>query len=70
MRLRPLLFVFVLSLALLGVAQSPPAGKLGYWTDGVRSVTAMLTAAGRRLFIDIERDVVRTNALPYLVGND
>ena len=55
--------------ALDGPDASPPAGKLGYWTDGVRSVSAMLTAAGRRLFIDIERDVVRTNVLPYLTND-
>jgi len=53
--------------ALDGPDASPPAGKLGYWTDGVRSVSAILTAVGRRLFIDTERDLVRTNVLPYLI---
>lgn len=53
--------------ALDGPDGSPPAGKIGYWTDGVRSVSAALSAAGRRLFIDLERDVFRTNVLPYLI---
>jgi hypothetical protein len=43
-----------------------PAGRYGYWTDGTRVVAAALTKAGRRLFIEIERDVVRTNVLGYL----
>ena len=46
-----------------------PAGKLGYWTDGTRVVAAALTKAGRRLFIELERDVVRTNVLGYLNEN-
>ena len=58
-----------LIVALDGPDASPPAGKLGYWTDGVRSVSAVLTAAGRRLFIDLERDVFRTNVLPYLTND-
>ena len=45
---------------------TPPHGKAGYWTDGVRVVTAGVSAAGRRLFIEIERDVIRTNVLGYL----
>jgi hypothetical protein len=52
--------------ALDGPDGSPPAGRIGYWTDGSRAVTAALTRAGRRLFIDIDGDVVRSNALPYL----
>ena len=59
-----------LVVALDGPDGTPPAGKLGYWTDGVRWVTAALTRAGRRLFIDQERDVVRTNVLPYLVADE
>jgi len=59
-----------LVVALDGPEGTPPAGKVGYWTDGVRWVTAVLTRAGRRLFIDVERDVVRTNVLQYLIADD
>src|SRR5205085_12562446 len=47
----------------------PPHGKAGYWTDGVRVVTAGVSAAGRRLFIEVERDVIRTNVLGYIAGD-
>jgi hypothetical protein len=56
--------------ALDGPDATPPARKVGYWTDGVRSVCAAVTAAGRRVFIEFERDVIRTNVLPYLTGFD
>lgn len=52
--------------ALDGPDGTPPGGKLGYWTDGVRAVSVAVTKAGRRLFFERERDVVRTNVLPYL----
>ena len=39
---------------------------MGYWTDGNRMVVAAVTPQGRRLFIDTEGDVVRTNVLIYL----
>jgi hypothetical protein len=34
----------------------------------VRFVSAAVTSAGRRLFFDGERDVVRTNVLSYLTA--
>ncbi len=43
--------------ALDGPDGSPPKGKLGYWTDGVRVVSAA---------IEIDGDVVSTNVLGYL----
>ena len=55
--------------ALDGPDATPPHGKAGYWTDGVRVVTAGVSAAGRRLFIEIERDVIRTNVLGYIAGD-
>ena len=42
---------------------------MGYWTDGVRVVVAAVSAAGRRLFVEAERDVIRTNVLGYLAGD-
>lgn len=55
--------------ALDGPDASPPHGKAGYWTDGVRVVVAGVSAAGRRLFIEMERDVVRTNVLGYIASD-
>ena len=48
---------------------TPPHGKAGYWTDGVRVVVAGVTTAGRRLFIEVERDVFRTNVLGYITSD-
>jgi hypothetical protein len=58
-----------LIVALDGPDASPPHGKAGYWTDGVRVVSAAVSAAGRRLFVEMERDVVRTNVLGYIAGD-
>ncbi len=55
--------------ALDGPDASPPHGKVGYWTDGVRAVTAGVSAAGRRLFVEVERDVFRTNVLGYIASD-
>jgi hypothetical protein len=43
---------------------TPPAGQVGYWTDGTRASVATLSAAGRRLVIEDRGGlVVRTNVL-------
>jgi hypothetical protein len=55
-----------LIVALDGPDATPPRGKVGYWTDGVRAVAAAVSRKGRRLFFETERDVVRTNVLGYL----
>ena len=55
--------------ALDGPDGTPPRGKAGYWTDGVRVVVAAASAAGRRLFFELERDVMRTNVLGYIAGD-
>jgi hypothetical protein len=53
--------------ALAGPGESPPPGKVGYYSDGARHVTvAVLSRAGRRLFIDSNGDVTSTNVLEYL----
>ena len=57
-----------LVVALDGPDGTPPAEKVGYWTDGVRVVTAAVTRQGRRLFLELAGDVVRTNVLPYLTA--
>jgi hypothetical protein len=55
-----------LVVALDGPDGVPPQGRVGYWTDGTRMVVAALTERGRRLFFELEGDVVRTNVLGYL----
>jgi hypothetical protein len=54
--------------ALDGPDGVPPWGKVGYWTDGTRVVVAAVTKRGRRLFFEVEGDVVRTNVLGYLLN--
>jgi hypothetical protein len=48
---------------------NPPAGRVGYWTDGTRAMLVAVSAEGRRLFIETEGDVVRTNVLVYLTAD-
>jgi hypothetical protein len=47
---------------------SPPAGKVGYYSDGQEHIaTVIISASGRRLFIEAAADdVVSTNVLQYL----
>lgn len=46
---------------------SPPAGAIGIFSDGVRHFAAVaLTTLGRRMFYDIDGDVLTTNATTYL----
>jgi hypothetical protein len=49
---------------------SPPPGKVGYYSDGNEHVTfARMSASGRRLFIDYAADeVLTTNVAKYLFG--
>lgn len=50
---------------------SPPPKRLGYYSDGRQHlVVAMLSASGRRLFIEAEPDeVLRTNLTEYIFGD-
>jgi hypothetical protein len=49
---------------------SPPPGKVGYYSDGNEHVTfARMSRSGRRLFIDYAADeVLTTNVAQYLFG--
>ena len=49
-------------------ADTPPPGSVGYYTDGAEHAAAVtLSAAGRRLFIEVETDdVLHTNVARYL----
>jgi hypothetical protein len=49
---------------------TPPAGKIGYYSDGAEHVAlVVLSASGRRLFIEeAADDVLSTNVAEYLFG--
>jgi hypothetical protein len=53
-------------------ADTPPAGSPGYYSDGAQHAAAvMLSAAGRRLFVEVDADdVLRTNVSRYLFGDN
>ena len=50
---------------------TPPAGAVGYYSDGQQHVAmAILSASGRRLFIEYEGDgVLRTNVAGHIYGD-
>jgi hypothetical protein len=53
-----------------GPAETPPAGKVGYWSDGAHHVAVVtLSSLGRRLFIEHEADVLHTNVAGYIYGD-
>jgi hypothetical protein len=58
--------------ALPTAADTPPAGKIGYWSDGgENAAVVVLSRAGRRLFLEIGADdVLRTNLAQYLFGEE
>ena len=46
---------------------SPPAGKIGFYSDGAAHVlVAALSGSGRRLFVEFDADVLSTNVFSYL----
>ena len=51
-------------------ADTPPPGSVGYYSDGAQHAAAVvLSAAGRRLFVEVDADdVLRTNVARYLDG--
>ena len=58
--------------ALPSPADTPPAGSIGYYSDGAHHVAAVvLSATGRRLFLEFDVDqVIRTNVLGYIYGDE
>jgi hypothetical protein len=53
--------------ALEGPSDTPEGGAVGYWSDGDQHVAAvMVSASGRRLFVEHEGDVLHTNVSEYL----
>ncbi len=56
-----------------GPEQRPPAGHVGYWTDGMNEVyLGALTHSGTLFFYqyEISSDIVTTNILDWLTGQD
>jgi hypothetical protein len=50
---------------------SPPTGKLGIFSDGAHHFEAVaLSTLGRRMFYDVNGDVLTTNGIPYLTDPD
>ena len=53
-----------------GPTGTPPADRVGYWSDGARHVAVVtLSASGRRLFIEYEGDVLHTNVAGHIFGS-
>lgn len=52
-------------------SDTPPPGSIGYYSDGAQHVAAVvLSASGRRLFLELDVDeVIRTNVLGYIFGD-
>ena len=57
--------------ALASPADTPPAGRVGYYSDGGERVAAViLSRSARRLFIEFEPDdVLRTNVADFILGD-
>lgn len=56
--------------ALASPDDTPPAGSLGYYSDGSRVALVVLSRSGRRLFFEYEGDVLRTNVADYMYDED
>jgi hypothetical protein len=52
-------------------SDTPPAGAIGYYSDGAKHAAAVtVSAAGKRLFFEVIGDAVHTNVLRYLGALD
>ena len=58
--------------ALSSPSDTPAAGSIGYYSDGAQhAATVVLSASGRRLFLELDADeVIRTNVAKYLFGDE
>jgi hypothetical protein len=58
--------------ALASPSDTPPAGSIGYYSDGAHHVAVVvLSATGRRLFLELDVDeTVRTNVIGYIYGDE
>jgi hypothetical protein len=60
-----------LVVALSGPGETPPPGRIGYYSDGQEHIVlAILSASGKRLFIEHSAgDVISTNVLAHFIGD-
>lgn len=58
--------------ALANPAATPPAGKVGYYSDAIERVAVVvLSRSGRRLFVEFESGgVLRTNVAGFIFGDE
>jgi hypothetical protein len=57
--------------ALASPSDTPPPDTIGYYSDGAKhAAAAIVSAAGKRLFLEVNGDVVHTNVLRYIGGID
>jgi hypothetical protein len=55
--------------ALAAPSDTPPAGVVGYYSDGAQHAAAVgLSTQGRRLFLEVNGDVLHTNIVEHLFG--
>jgi hypothetical protein len=55
--------------ALAGPSDTPPDGAVGYYSDGEQHAAAVvLSASGKRLFLEFNGDVLHTNIAEYIFG--
>jgi hypothetical protein len=56
--------------ALAAPSDTPPAGAIGYYSDGAQHVAVVgLSTLGRRLFFESNGDVLHTNVAKYVFGD-
>lgn len=56
---------------LVSPSDTPPADAVGYYSDGAKHAAVVtVSAAGKRLFFEVNGDAVHTNVLRYLGGLD
>jgi hypothetical protein len=56
---------------LTGPAETPPPKTVGYWSDGAEHTAVVaLSTPGRRLFIEYEGDVLHTNVVEHIYGDE
>ena len=53
-------------------SDTPPAGSIGYYSDGaLHAAAVVVSASGRRLFLEVDVDhVIRSNVIGYIYGDD
>jgi hypothetical protein len=50
-------------------SDTPPAGAVGYYSDGAQhAATVGVSKSGRRLFLEVDGEVLHTNIAKYLFG--